>query len=84
LFAFHDHGANGDAGIEVAGEIGVEDAAAVDSAAGGFEFFDDLHGADFGSALRVPAGKQAAKASMALSSGRRRPSSAETRCMTCE
>ena len=38
----------------------------------------------FGAPLSVPAGKHAANASMAFSSGRNRPSSADTRCITCE
>ena len=45
-----DDGAEGDAGVHVAGEIEVADGAAVGAAAGGFEFVDDLHGADFGCA----------------------------------
>ena len=45
-----EHGADGDAGIEVAGEVGVEDCAAVSAAAGGLELLDDLHGADLGRA----------------------------------
>ena len=55
--ALHVEGADGDAGVEVAGEIGVEDAAAVDGAAGGFELLDDLHGADFGGAAEGAGGE---------------------------
>src|SRR6185437_1435627 len=55
--AFHEHGADGDAGVEVPGEIGVEDGATVNAAAGGLELFDDLHGANLGSAAERACGK---------------------------
>ena len=56
-----DHGADGDAGVEIAGEVGVEDCAAVDAAAGGLELFDDLHGADFGRAGEGAGGEAGAQ-----------------------
>src|SRR5258707_583066 len=45
--AVHKQGADGNAGIEVAREIGVEYGAPIDASTHGFEFFDDLHGAHF-------------------------------------
>jgi hypothetical protein len=41
-----EHGADGDAGVEVAGEVCVEDCAAIGAAAAGFQFFNDFHGSD--------------------------------------
>ena len=61
LFAVHEEGADGDAGVKVAVEVGVEDAAAIDSAAGGFELFDDLHGADFGGSAEGAGGEAGAE-----------------------
>src|SRR6185437_14624476 len=55
--AFHEHGADGNAGVEVSGKIGVEDGATVNAAAGGLELFDDLHGANLGSAAERACGK---------------------------
>src|SRR5205807_10610233 len=45
---FDDHGPQRDAGIEIAREIEIENATGVNTAAGTFEFFNDLHGAHFG------------------------------------
>ncbi len=61
LFAVHVEGADGDAGVEIAGEIGIQNRAAVDTAAGGFELFDDLHGADFGGAREGAGGEAGAE-----------------------
>src|SRR5262249_43371755 len=47
---FDDHGAESDAGIEIAGEVEIENAAGVDAAARAFDLFDDFHGADVGGA----------------------------------
>src|SRR5438552_4885850 len=44
---FHHHGAKRDAGIEIASEIEVENAAGIDSAARALHLFDDFHGAHF-------------------------------------
>src|ERR1700722_8988830 len=44
---FGDQGAQRDAGIEIAGKIEIENCASVNAAAGGLEFVDDLHGANF-------------------------------------
>src|SRR6185312_10767800 len=55
--AVHVEGADGDAGVEVAAEVGVEDGATVDSAAGGLELFDDLHGADLGGSTEGAGGE---------------------------
>src|SRR6185437_3531325 len=49
-FAVHEERADGDAGVEIAGEVGVDNRAAVDAAAGRLELFDDLHGANLGRA----------------------------------
>src|ERR1700744_2015586 len=40
---FHQHGANRDAGIEIAGVVGVTDAAAVDAAPCRLQLLNDLH-----------------------------------------
>src|SRR5580698_10945490 len=48
FLALLQQGADRDAGVEVSGVVGVEDAAAVDAAARGFELFDNFHGTDFG------------------------------------
>ena len=56
-----EHGADGDAGVEVSGEVGVEDCAAIGAAAGGFELLDDLHGANFGSATERAGGEAGAE-----------------------
>src|ERR1700736_5746680 len=48
LLSIHEEGADRDAGGQVAAEVCVKDAAAVDTAPGGFELLDDLHGADLG------------------------------------
>ena len=44
----HHHGANGDAGVEIAGKIQIENRAGVDAATRGFELVDDFHGANLG------------------------------------
>jgi len=44
------HGADNDAGVQIAGEIQVEHRAAVKAAPCGLELVDDLHGAHLGSA----------------------------------
>src|ERR1700678_1907144 len=54
---FCDESTQRDAGIEVAREIEIENRASVDSAARGFEFVDDLHGADFWRAGNGASGK---------------------------
>ena len=46
---------------QVAGVVGVEDGAAVDAAAGGLQFLDDLHGADFGRAGERSGGEAGAE-----------------------
>src|SRR5271170_8001955 len=61
FFAFEEQGAAGDAAVSVAGEVGVEDAASVNAAAGGFELFDDLHGADLGRAGERAGGEAGAE-----------------------
>ena len=61
LLALHEQSSDGDTGIEVADEVGIENGSAVDAAAGGFEFFDDLHGADFGSAAEGAGGEAGGK-----------------------
>lgn len=40
----HEKRANGDAGIEIAREIEIEDCASIDAAASGLEFVDNFHG----------------------------------------
>src|SRR5260370_11531457 len=50
LLAFHQHGANHDARIEIAGEVRVKDRPALDSAPHRLAFFDDLHSPNFGRA----------------------------------
>ena len=61
LAADGEQGADSDAGVEVAGEVGVEDCAAVGAAAGGLELFDDFHGADLGSAREGSGGEAGAE-----------------------
>src|SRR5579871_6703691 len=46
-FALHQHGPDRDAGVEVSGEVGVENRTPVDATANRFEFLDDLHGTNF-------------------------------------
>src|SRR5215469_1191393 len=48
--AMHDHGADGDAGVEIAGVIGIEDGSAINTATNRLKLFDDLHSANLGSA----------------------------------
>src|SRR6185437_1652553 len=55
--ALLEHGADGDAGVEIACEVGIEDGAAVDASADRFNLFNDFHGADFGSAGEGSGGK---------------------------
>src|SRR5262245_43422107 len=57
----HQHGANGDAGIKVAGEISVKDGATVNAAAHRLEFLDDLHGPHLGRARKSSGGKASGK-----------------------
>src|ERR1039457_4057354 len=54
-------GADGDAGVEIAGEVRVEHRAAVGAAAGGFQLFENLHGADLGSAGEGSGGEAGAQ-----------------------
>ena len=54
----------------VGGEVA--DRAAVGAAAGGLEFFDDLHGADFGAPVMEPPGKVARSRSTKVTSGAER------------
>ena len=61
LFAVHEEGADGDAGVEVAAKVGVENSATVYAAAGRFELFDDLHGSDFGRARERARGEAGAE-----------------------
>src|SRR6202012_1076637 len=44
---FDNHRAKRDAGIEIAGEIEIEDAAGVDAAASALDLFNNFHGTDF-------------------------------------
>src|SRR5579859_4615301 len=46
----HQNSADDDAGIEIAGEIEIEDGTTVEAAARGFKLVDNFHGADFGRA----------------------------------
>src|SRR6516162_6054572 len=55
--AMHDHGANGDAGVEIAGIVGIKDCSAIDATPNRLEFFNDLHGANFGSTAERTCGK---------------------------
>src|SRR5207302_7815138 len=48
--AFHHHGAERDAGIEIAGKIEIENPAGINSAARALQLLDDLHGTNFGCA----------------------------------
>ena len=59
--ALHEHGADTDAGIEIAGEVGVEHRSAVNATAHRFQFFDDLHGANFRGAAQRACGKTCGK-----------------------
>ena len=61
LLAVHEERTDGDAGVEIAGEVCVENGAAVDAAARGLELFDDLHGADLGRAGERAGGKAGAE-----------------------
>lgn len=61
LVAVHEESADGDAGVEIAGKVRVEDAAAVDAATGGFELFDNLHRADFGCSRERACGETGAE-----------------------
>jgi hypothetical protein len=69
LAADGEHGADGDAGVEVAGEVGVEDCAAVGAAAVGSSSSMISMARTLGAPESVPAGKQARRASTAVSSG---------------
>src|SRR6267154_1822906 len=44
---FDDHGAQSDAGVEIAREIEIENSAGVNAAAGSFKLFDNFHRTDF-------------------------------------
>src|SRR5581483_4710308 len=44
LAVYGEHGTDRDAGIKIAGEVGVEHCSAIGATAGGLELFDDLHG----------------------------------------
>src|ERR1700732_3528602 len=54
---FGDQSAEGDAGIEVAGEIEIQDCASVKAAAGGLEFVNNFHGTNFRRAGKSACGK---------------------------
>ena len=55
------HGADGDAGVEVAAKVRVEDCAAVRAAAAGLQLFNDFHGSDFGRAGERAGGETGAQ-----------------------
>src|ERR1035438_8604985 len=61
LLAIHVQGADGDAGIQIAGKIRIENRAAVDTAARGLQLLDDLHGADLGRAGERAGGEAGAE-----------------------
>ena len=83
LFAVHEEGADGDAAVEVAAEVSVEHAAAVDAATRRLELFDDLHGANFGGAGEGPGGEAGLEGVDGLRGpALSLPSMELTRCMT--
>src|ERR1700688_3323414 len=55
--AFHEKGADRDAGIQIARKIGVEDGSAIHAAPRWLQLFDDLHGANFGRAAEHARGE---------------------------
>src|SRR5258708_13885441 len=62
----HEQSANADAGIEIAGKVGVENRSAIDAAADRLEFFDDLHGAHLRRTAYRPGGKARRKTANTL------------------
>ena len=64
--------------------VDVADGAGVGAAFGGFEFVDDLHGADFGAPETVPTGRARRSASKTVFPAASFPVTLETMCMTWE
>ena len=57
FLALHQQSPDYDAGIKISREVGVENGTAVYASSRRFQFFDDLHGSDFGCAAERSRGK---------------------------
>jgi hypothetical protein len=79
------HGADRDAEVEVAREIQIADRAGVDAAPTVLELRDDLHRPHLRRARHGPGGKAGdERVEPSCSVAARRPSTIDTRCITCE
>src|SRR6266581_4256738 len=76
LIAANKYSADDDAGVKVPGEVGVEDGAAIEAAAGGFELVNDFHGADFGRAGQGAGGEASGERGGAVGVGAQPPAEA--------
>ena len=81
----HQQAANRNAGIEIPRKIRIKHAAAINPAPRGLQLFDNLHGANLGRARSAsPPEARPGTHPPPTAHSRNLPSSALTRCITCE